>query len=157
MTLLAVLMLSCSSGQMVDDQGRYSRLFPKTPLSDAPCIEDQDCIVTPLKDGSCCPDSVHSAQNLYSRDQYDKLVAHQAQICLERQGQFTCPEPKPPGHIDMVYRGACVENRCVLQSVPSEAPGTPVAPPPPEPSLSEEVEALAPDAPTPTAASPRPR
>ena len=46
-----VLLTACTfAREVVDDEGNYSRLFPKTPLSDAPCIEDQDCVVAPLKD-----------------------------------------------------------------------------------------------------------
>ena len=126
-----LLLTACTfAREVVDDEGNYSRLFPKTPLSDAPCIEDQDCVVTPLKDGSCCPDPAHGAKNLYSKDQFDKLVAHQAQICGELEGNFTCPEVEPPSHIETVFRGACVENRCVVKEVPAEAPGSDVAPPP---------------------------
>ena len=117
-------------------------------------------MVTPLKDGSCCPDPAHGAKNLYSKDQFDKLVAHQAQICGELEGNFTCPEVEPPSHIETVFRGACVENRCVVKEVPAEAPGSDVAPPPQstEPTPAADVPSTpAPAAPIPTAASPRPR
>ena len=155
-----LLLTSCFANEMVDDEGRYSRLFPKTPFSDAPCIEDQDCVVTPIRDGSCCPDPPHGAKNLYSKDQFDKLVAHQAQICGELEGNFTCPDAAPTGHIETVYRGACVENRCIVKEVPAEAPGSDIAPPPDpkaEPAVPETKTAPEPASPTPTAASPRPR
>jgi len=160
LTLLLLLTACTFAREVVDDEGNYSRLFPKTPLSDAPCIEDQDCVVTPLKDGSCCPDPPHGAKNLYSKDQFDKLVSHQAQICGELEGNFTCPEVEPPTHIETVFRGACVENRCIVKEVPAEAPGSDVAPPPePEepPTPADNQATPEPEAPTPTAASPRPR
>lgn|GEM_PF-2802848 len=155
------LLTACTfAREVVDDEGNYSRLFPKTPLSDAPCIEDQDCVVTPIRDGSCCPDPPHGAKNLYSKDQFDKLVAHQAQICGELEGNFTCPEFESPTHIETVYRGACVENRCVVDEVPAEAPGSDVSPPPEPvkpPAPDKDRTTQEPPAPTPTAASPRPR
>ena len=67
----------CPPRKMVDEKGEYGQLFPQTPLSEAPCLEDQDCVVTHLKDGHCCPDPEYNPSNLYTRDQYDRLVAHQ--------------------------------------------------------------------------------
>jgi len=156
MHLLAPLLLfaSCSLGRMVDDEGRYSTLFPTTPLSDAPCIEDQDCVITHLVDGQCCPGPAHNPSNLYTRDQFDRLVTHQAQICTESRDSYTCPEHAPAGHIDTVFKGMCIENRCLKRSVPAENPAAPPPPPPQTPAnTNPSVETTGP---TPTAASPSP-
>ena len=157
--VLVSVLAGCPTRKMVDDNGEYGRLFPNTPLSEAPCLEDQDCIVTHLKDGQCCPDPVYSASNLYTRDQFDRLIAHQAQICTESMATFSCAEhPPPPTHIDSVFKGQCVEQRCVIKKVPSDAPGAPEAPRPDTtpkkatPSVNPEPSR----APIPTAASPTP-
>jgi len=130
--LLAIPFLAgCSFGKMVDDDGHYNRLFPASPLSEAPCIEDQDCVITHLIDGECCPDPEYSPSNLYTRDQYDQLVAHQAQICAESQGTYTCPQPGKQGHVQSVNHGVCIQNRCVIKAVPVEDPAAPLPPPAP--------------------------
>ena len=147
--LFLCLAFGCGRDRIVDDEGSYPALFPKTPLSEAECLEDQDCIATNLKDGECCPGPPHQAVNLYSRDQYNQMIAHQGQICQEEEG-YTCSEHPPPTHIDFIYKGQCVEQRCVRAKVPADAPGTPPSPPPeeapqpPPPSTDK----------TPTAASP---
>jgi len=151
---LITLLAGCPSSK-VDDDGSYSRLFPKTPLSEAPCLEDQDCIVTHLKDGSCCPDPVLGASNLYTRDQFAKLLVHQSEICPASESSYTCPPPPPPpGHIDTVNKGQCVNQKCVLIKVPSDAPGTPTPPIPPDISSSPDQTESAPEDATPTIASP---
>ena len=147
----ALITLACHTGSPVDENGKTARLFPKSPLSDAPCIEDQDCVVTHLKDGNCCSDPEFNKTNLYTRDQFQQLVAHQSQICVESADHYTCPPHPSPGHIETIFHGACVENRCVLKSVPAEAPHSPHVEPPTaesEPAVKE------PDPTTPTVASP---
>ena len=152
--LMAVL--ACHTGSPVGSDGTTDRLFPQTPLSDAPCMEDQDCVVTHLIDGNCCSDPEYAKKNLYTRDQFQQLVAHQNQVCVESQGHYTCPEPEAPGHVETVFHGACVEQRCVLKSVPAEAPHSPHVKPPTDEQGNAEGSAAAPanPAPTPTAASP---
>jgi hypothetical protein len=148
---LLIFALGCGRDRIVDDQGSYPALFPKTPLSDAKCLEDQDCIATNLKDGECCPGPQHQAVNLYSRDQYNQMTTHQAQICPEEE-RYTCKELPSQKHIGFIYKGQCIEQRCVRIKVPAEAPGIPIATPPkqapplPPPSTDK----------TPTAASPEP-
>ncbi len=154
---ISVVLMGCPNSKMVDNNGKYSRLFPKTPLSEAPCLEDQDCVITHLKDGQCCPDPQYSASNLYTRDQFDQLVAHQAQICAESQDRYNCPpHPDQPEHIHTVNKGQCVDQRCVLKKVPTEAPGSPPprdvpsqTTPPNSPNTTESSV-------TPTVASPTP-
>ena len=131
---LLALLFGCPNSKMVNEDGEFSRLFPKTPLSEAPCLEDQDCVVTHLQDGHCCPGPIHNASHLYTRDQFDRLVSHQAQICTESEADYTCPPAAaPPTHIDTVNKGRCIEQRCVLVKVPAEAPGAP--PPRIEPAV----------------------
>ena len=154
-----IALVACHTGSPVDKDGTTDRLFPKTPLSDAPCIEDQDCIVTHLVDGSCCSDPEYAKKNLYTRDQYLQLVAHQDLVCTESKGHYSCPSHEAPGHVDTVFHGACVEQRCVLKSVPAEAPHSPHIKPPstegtgiqpaPPPESGQQPE------PTTTAASPK--
>jgi len=122
---ILLIVSGCSFGQHVENDGEYPTLFPKTPLSEAPCLEDQDCVVTHLKDGQCCPDPITEASNLYSKDQFEKLVSHQKVVCNDKQDTYTCPEPPKPGHIEYVYQGACVEQRCVKKKVPADAPHNP--------------------------------
>ena len=147
------ILVACNTGSPVDNDGTTARLFPKSPLSDAPCLEDQDCIVTHRRDGSCCTEPEYAKKNLYTRDQYQQLVAHQDQICTESIGQYTCPSHPPPGHIETVFHGACVESRCVLKPVPVEAPHSPhVEPPEDTEAVPDETTT---DSTTPTAASPQ--
>jgi hypothetical protein len=146
----------CSLGKMVDEDGRHSPLFPSTPLSNAPCIEDQDCVITHLKDGHCCSDARHTPSNLYTRDQFDRMVTHQAQICEESRGDYTCPETAAQGHIESVYRGMCVDNRCLRREVPAEDPAAPPPPPASTDPQSTSAPSPTPPGPIPTAASPRP-
>ena len=120
-----VLFFGCSLGQHVDQDGKYSSLFPKTPLSDSPCIEDQDCVVSHLIDGQCCSDPPNAASHLYTKDQFEQLLAHQRLICNDQQDPYTCPEHAESGHIEYVYQGACVEQRCVKKKVPADAPHIP--------------------------------
>lgn len=131
----------CHFGAPVDEDGSTSRLFPVSPLSDAPCLEDQDCVITFRKDGSCCQDPEYAPSNMYTKDQFERLVAYQNEICEESAGYYTCPEHPPPGHIESVIHGACVQSRCVRRTVPAEAPHAPTiehteppeAAPPPSP------------------------
>ena len=157
MLLLFQAVLACHTGSPVGSDGTTDRLFPKTPLSDAPCLEDQDCVVTHLIDGNCCSDPEYAKRNLYTRDQFQQLVAHQNQVCVESQGHYTCPEPEAPGHVETVFHGACVEQRCVLKAVPAEAPHSPHVKPPKDDLPDPEVKAAETAAPTPipTAASPK--
>ena len=121
-----VLLLSaCTFGRNVDEHGQYPNLFPKTPLSESPCLEDQDCIVTHLIDGQCCADPPTAASNLYTRDQFQQLVAHQKEVCRDPQEPFSCTDHPPTGHIDYVIHGACVDQRCVKKKVPADAPHIP--------------------------------
>ena len=122
---LSVALLGCTFGRNVDEQGQYPRLFPKTPLSESPCLEDQDCIITHLIDGQCCADPPTAASNLYTRDQFQQLLAHQKEVCNDVQEPYTCPEHPPSGHIETVFKGACVEQRCVRKEVPADAPHIP--------------------------------
>ena len=125
LTSTSLLFSACTFGRNVDEQGQYPRLFPKTPLSESPCLEDQDCIITHLIDGQCCADPPTAASNLYTRDQFQQLVAHQEEVCNDAQEPYTCPEHPPQGHIETVFHGACVEQRCVKKSVPADAPHIP--------------------------------
>jgi len=131
--ILVCVLAACTLGSHVDEDGQYQALFPKTPLSEAPCLEDQDCVVTHLIDGQCCPNAPTSASNLYSRDQFERLLVHQQQMCNDAQDPYTCPEHPPTGHIEYVYQGACVEQRCIKKKVPSDAPHIPK----PTPTKSE--------------------
>ncbi len=133
-------LISCNTASHVDESGKYPTLFPQTPLSEAPCLEDQDCVVTHLRVGQCCPDPITEASNLFSKDQYEKLVAHQRVVCNDKTETYTCPEPPAPGHIEFVYQGACVEQRCVKKKVPADAPHTP---PQSQPKTQEQTEAEA--------------
>lgn len=149
--------LACNTGSPVAKDGTTDRLFPKSPLSEAPCLEDQDCVVTHRKDGHCCPDAEYDKRNLYTRDQYQQLVDHQDQICVEGSGHFTCPEHPPPGHIETVFHGACIESRCTLKAVPAEAPHSPTSETPTSATPTEpNTDASAPTGTTtPTVASPK--
>jgi hypothetical protein len=148
--LLTLSIIGCGRGRLVDDDGSYPALFPKTPLAEAECLEDQDCITTHLKDGECCPGPPHEAVNLYSKDQYGQLLTHQAQIC-EEEKDYTCPTYAPPNHIEFIYKGQCVQQRCVRAKVPADAPGTPPAPAPQDEQKPSDPPA---SDKTPTAASP---
>jgi hypothetical protein len=129
--LFSLLFLGgCTVGRHVDEDGTYPPLFPQTPLSESPCLEDQDCVVTHLNDGQCCPNPITEASNLVARDQFDKLVNHQNVVCHDEKEPYACPVDPAPGHIEFVYQGACVEQRCVRRKVPSDAPHTPTLPPP---------------------------
>lgn len=144
--------LACNTGSPVAKDGTTDRLFPKSPLSEAPCLEDQDCVVTHRKDGHCCPDAEYDKRNLYTRDQYQQLTDHQDQICVESSGHFTCPEHPPPGHIETVFHGECIESRCALKAVPAEAPHSPTSETPTE---ADPTPSPTPGGTTPTVASPK--
>ena len=150
--------VGCTFGPNVNEEGEYPRLFPKTPLSESPCLEDQDCVVTHLVDGQCCPDAPTSASNLYTRDQYRQLVAHQKEVCNDPQEPYTCPEHPPAGHIEVVIQGACVEQRCIKKEVPADAPHIPTMNPDanPENKAPTAGDVERPLAPIETAASPKP-
>ena len=157
MLLFMMAAVACHTGSPVESDGTTARLFPKTPLSDAPCMEDQDCVVTHLIDGNCCSAPEYAKKSLYTRDQFQQLVAHQEHVCVESRGHYTCPEPEAPGHVDTVFHGACVEQRCVLKEVPAEAPHSPHVTPPNRDSAQPTSEPTPPaeQTPTPTAASPK--
>ena len=148
----------CTVGPNVDEDGEYPRLFPKTPLSESPCLEDQDCVVTHLVDGQCCPDAPTSASNLYTRDQYRQLLAHQKEVCNDPKEPYTCPEHPPAGHIEVVLQGACVEQRCIKKEVPADAPHIPTMDPGHAPDQGTPKAATVEGSPAPieTAASPKP-
>ena len=134
--MVLALLSGCHFGSPVDEDGSTSRLFPVSPLSEAPCMEDQDCVITYRKDGSCCSDPEYAPSNLYTKDQFERLLAYQNEICGESSGHYTCPEHPPPGHIETVFHGACVESRCVRRSVPAEAPHSPAIEPAIDPALT---------------------
>jgi len=156
-TVLPLLFLTaCTVGRHVEEDGKYPPLFPQTPLSESPCLEDQDCVVTHLNDGQCCPDPITDASNLYARDQYEKLVDHQRVVCHDEKEPYSCPDTPAPGHIEFVYRGACVEQRCIKKRVPSDAPHTPPQPPAAaEPDPPQAVKTAPETNAIPTAASPQ--
>jgi len=152
--MVLILLSGCHLGKPVDEDGSTSRLFPVSPLSDAPCMEDQDCVITYRKDGTCCTDPEYAPSNLYTKDQFDRLVTYQNEICEESAGQYSCPEHPPPGHIESVFHGACVQSRCVRRTVPAEAPHAPTIehtetpeaespPSPDEPGSVEPIETVA--------------
>ena len=156
--LLLAPMAACTFGPNVNKDGEYPHLFPKTPLSESPCLEDQDCIVTHLIDGQCCPDPSTSASNLYTRDQFQQLLAHQKDVCNDPQEPYTCPEHPPAGHIDVVIQGACVQKRCVKKEVPADAPHIPTMDPTSHPEIdTSKAGSVAPSSPPiETVASPKP-
>lgn len=139
--MLLATLSGCHFGSPVDEDGSTSRLFPVSPLSEAPCIEDQDCVVTYRKDGSCCPDPEYAPSNLYTKEQFEQLVLFQDEICGESAGPYTCPEHPPHGHIESVLHGVCEQRRCVRQTVPAEAPHSPVLKPPDLPDAAPETAA----------------
>ena len=157
--LIASFMAGCQFGfgQHANDEGKYPPLFPQTPLSEAPCLEDQDCVVSHLIDGACCPEPTTAASNVYTQDQYTQLVEHQKLMCNDAQDTYPCPEHPPRGHIEYVLQGACVNQRCVAKKVPADAPHIP-KPNLPSPTSGDEKQETQPiidgDGPIQTAASP---
>ena len=157
LVLIVGFLTACQFGRHANEEGKYPPLFPQTPLSEAPCLEDQDCVVSHLIDGECCPEPTTSASNVYTRDQYDQLVQHQKLMCNDAQDTYTCPEHPPRGHIEYVLQGACVNQRCVSKKVPADAPHIP-KPSLPAPATSDTKEsrpAYENPGPIPTAASPK--
>ena len=154
--MLLATLGGCHFGSPVDEDGFTSRLFPVSPLSEAPCFEDQDCVITYRKDGTCCPDPEYAPSNLYTKEQFERLVVYQDEICGESAGHYTCPEHPPHGHIDSVFHGVCKQSHCVRKAVPAEAPHTPVLKPPDVPDAAPETASDETDSTKPieTAASP---
>ena len=120
--LLALFMLqACSFGSRPSTDGSFSRLFPKTPLSNDLCLHDQDCVVSDLTDGNCCPEPCDPPANLFHRDRLSKLKAHIQQICEPDTFECTVAECVEP---TVRYEGRCIEKRCVRIEVPLQ-PSTP--------------------------------
>jgi hypothetical protein len=107
--LVFVLLTACNLGAKPDASGDFPNLFPKTPLSKDICLNDEDCVMSALQDGQCCPDPCGD-RHLHHRDKHIKLVKHIEEICDPKV--FSCPEAVCPEDATTQV-GKCIEKRCV--------------------------------------------
>jgi len=120
LAVFAILGIGCGFGSYPDKDGSYSKQFPTTPLSNQVCQVDEDCVATAYRDGSCCPDSCAATLNIYNRETFDRLQAHQAEICAD--GEFDCLKKncKP---LTYTQEARCVDGHCTIIKTDPEPTG----------------------------------
>jgi len=115
--LTAILSSACGFGSYPDNDGSYRKQFPTTPLSNQVCQVDEDCVLTARRDGSCC-DATCGKKYVFNNDTFERLQAHQADICAE--GKFDCPMAEcVPASTTKAAK--CVEGHCQIVETPKLA------------------------------------
>jgi len=113
---IGLLATACGFGSRLNEDGTYTKQFPKTPLSTQECTTDEECTVTSRRDGNCCGDPCAQSQ-VFNLSYYDLLVTHQEDICANAEFECpvaTCPEPTTRNV------GRCINQRCAAVAVPLE-------------------------------------
>jgi hypothetical protein len=122
--LFQLLMLSftagCTLGVSPDEDGEYTKQFPTTPLANQVCQVDDDCVLTSRRDGSCC-DANCGQKYVFNNDTYERLQAHQGDICAE--GTYGCPTAKCKTPIPR-YSAKCRAGYCQVIKVPKTTKST---------------------------------
>ena len=110
---ISVLVMGCGFGSYPDKNGSYTNQFPTTPLSNQVCQEDKDCVATPYRDGTCCPDTCQPELNVFNTDTFAQLRAHQEEICAE--GAFECATVSACELLPYDQRAVCSEGYCRIE------------------------------------------
>ncbi|HEX8953270.1 MAG TPA: hypothetical protein VF945_15555, partial [Polyangia bacterium] len=94
-------------------QARKKKRVAKAPKASLDCATDDDCALTKLRDGDCCPMLCQPrAVSKKSAEALDKYAA----TCAKPKGG-RCPVPAcAPPRIDM--RPACVSGKCEARAAP---------------------------------------
>jgi hypothetical protein len=115
LSALSLLLSACFLGTYPDRDGKYDKQFPTTPLSNQVCQVNADCIVSEYTDGSCCSRPCDALPTVYNQDTYDRMRAHQKDIC--KSDDFSCTEPDCVESTATLF-AACTEGHCALVKTP---------------------------------------
>ena len=117
--VVGLLTMACGFGSYPDKDGNYTDQFPATPLSNQVCHEDGDCVATPYKDGSCCPDNCSAQFNVFNKETYERLRTHQKDICSD--GAFEC-DPGTCEPLNYDQKARCTDGYCTIEKISFDSP-----------------------------------